>query len=324
MEPSNLPPQLLDVFRESVQLGARAVTVSADGTPTLRILLEPEPELIAGLRVFLAHATKDREWADRIHDLLQGIGFKVSYLRIGLDSVPSQTLSEAEISRRLEDAIDEADYLCMLFTENSKDRDWVRFEFRIAARLIGRVLLLHDSTVCGIEDFRVPQFERAALLTVKHQVLTFDETKPDMAQWIARFLINDPDEGVTDGRARPLTIRERNLKKENFLRRWIRVRLDEIPKYRERHVVDILPFLWSEVGVREGNVRGVFQYFVAKHGRLNLEVQAALRKIEVSLVCCPVEGSLRKWVAQPMLFGLVVWKKHWDEVRERYGNRWLS
>lgn len=319
-----MPPQLLDVLRESLQLGTRAVTVSADGTPALRILLEPEPNAISGLRVFLAHASQDLAWADRIHDLLRGIGFEVSYLRAGTDGAPGQVLTEAEISRRLEEAIEEADYLCMLFTENSKERDWVRFEFRLAARLMGRVLLLHDSTVHGIDDFRVPRFERAALLTVKHQVLAFDETEPDMAQWIGRFLLNDPDEGVTDGRARPLAIRERNLKKENYLRRWIRVRLDEIPEYRERHVVDILPFLWSEIGVREGDVRGAFQYFVAKHGRLNLEVQASLRKIEVSLVVCPVEGGLRKWIDGPLLFGLVVWKKYWDEVREKYGNRWLS
>lgn len=74
-----MPDSLRDVIREAIERGARSFTLSP-GSPTVRIQLEPEREYISQLRVFLAHATADKEWADRVAQKLSDIGFQVTYL----------------------------------------------------------------------------------------------------------------------------------------------------------------------------------------------------------------------------------------------------
>ena len=139
------------VLQESIKLGTRSFTTNLQGLPTLRVHLEPERQSISGLRVFLAHATIDREWADVVHRVLVDVGFDVTYLRAGDSSTSSadRLLPRAKLKQLLGQQIRQADYLCILLSRESAARDWVRFELTYASHLIGRaVVVLAD----GLED----------------------------------------------------------------------------------------------------------------------------------------------------------------------------
>ena len=188
--------KLKTVIDESLKLGARSLTYSRQGPQTLRIHLEPERDHIKNLTVFLAHTTADKDWADTICRDLRDLGFRVIYLPAD-ETVNSQHMkTEEEIQILLSNSIDKADYLCMLFSKNSAAREWVRFEYKLAARLIGRVVMVKDSSVETIDDFQIPRFERQALLTVKYQIVEYSEKDKDFALKLGRVIINDPDGGA--------------------------------------------------------------------------------------------------------------------------------
>lgn len=307
----DLPPKLRQVVHDAMEHGARSFTL-APGSPTVRIHLEPEREHVSHLRVFLAHATLDRDWAARVADEFARIGFQPTYLPVGGVDLGS---SQHQITDSLVARVTEADYLCLLFSQSSASRYWIQLEFAVAARLIGRVLMLRDSSVSTAREFSTPQFAFRALLTTKYQLLDYAEDPTSMLK-AARILINHPDEGVTNGDFRPLSIRERNLKVESLRRKRMRLFLDEVPEYSERHVVDVLPFRWDELEINDGDISKVFNWFVRKHGRLNMAVQVSRGALEASVVTLPAEQAvlLDGWPSD--LCALVLWKSDWDPARD--------
>src|SRR4051794_5142190 len=126
---------LEQVLEESLKLGTSSFTTNFQGLATLRLHLEPERNYIAGLRVFLAHATVDRDWADAVYNMLVEVGFGVTYLRAAEDLPgPSERiLPEPELKRLLAEQIRQVDYLCILLSKRSSTRDWVRFELAYAS-----------------------------------------------------------------------------------------------------------------------------------------------------------------------------------------------
>jgi len=313
------PDSLRTVIREAMERGARSFTY-APGSPTVRIHLEPEREYISHLNVFLAHASADKAWADVVAQKISDIGFQVTYLPAGRVDLGD---SKDEIAGRLVEEVGRADCLCLLFSKNSAAREWVGLEFAAAARAIGRVVMLRHPSVSTISDFDMPRFADRALLTVKYQIFDYDDSDETMMK-VARMLINHPDEGVTNGAFRPLSIRERDLRRESVHRRHARLFLDNIPEYEERHVVDVLPFDWLDLGLNVGDIPGAFNWFVRNHGRLNLAVLAARKKIRVSLVVVPTNDELRLWTEAPAIFALVIWKPEWDpEVDEAINHGFL-
>jgi hypothetical protein len=315
---------LEQVLEESIKLGTRSFTTNFQGYATLRLHLEPEREHISRLRVFLAHATVDREWADAVHDMLIGMGFYVTYLRAGdaLSSSLSPKLPEPELKRLLGEQIRQADYLCILLSKQSATRDWVQFELAYASHLIGRaVVLLAD----GLEDsafMNWPSFAHRAMLTARYTVLSWDPTEDDLALRFGRALINDPEEGVTDGSYRPLVVSERDLRRENRLRQHFRMFLDNVPEYAGRHVIDVLPFSWEACEARAGDVRTVFNWFVQKFGRLNMMVQVARRHFNVAIVQSPTTADIADIISTPTALALVIWVREWSAAQEVPNRVW--
>ena len=297
--------RLSTVLRESIVLGARSYTTNLQGLPTIRIHLEPERASIASLRVFLAHAFADREWADEVNELLTGLGFNVTYLRGG-GALPASSTNE--ISTKLVAAIGEGDYLCLLLSPKSASRDWVRFELQYASRIIGRVTIL-TSPDYDFNEFAWPKFADKAMLTAKYGQLAYDRDDPNMALRLGRALINHPDEGVTDGTYRPLTIRERDLHAENQCTQRIRRQLNEMDEYTSRHVVDVVPFSWERCQAAVGDVPGVIEWLCRNHGRLNMAVQVARANWRVSLIHVPHVAALVLWKDE--------WNPEWDQVPNR-------
>ena len=89
-------------------------------------------------------------------------------------------------------------------------------------------------------------------------------------------------------------------------------------------MVDVLPFSWRELGFEVGDLRSVFNWFVRSHGRMNMLVQAAHRRIEASLINFPTTEELRAWTGEPLIFALVLWKRDWDPARdEKINHGWI-
>jgi len=309
--------RVFNVLRESIELGARSYTTNLQGLPTLRIHLEPERASITSLRVFLAHASTDREWADEVHDLLLGLGFQVTYLRDG-SGLPLS--SPAEISAKLVAAISDGDYLCILLSPKSAGRDWVRFELQYASRVIGRVTVL-TSPGYDFTNFSWPKFADKAMLTTKYGQLEYDRNDPMMAVRLGRALINHPDEGVTDGSYRPLTIRERDLHTENRCRQLVRRKLNEMERYTSRHVVDVVPFAWERCQVDVGDVVGVIEWLCRNYGRLNMAIQVSRAEWRVSLIQVPRDESITSPVIGAYVAALVFWKDEWNPDWDQLPNR---
>jgi len=296
-ELSNNTDKLFAITRQSMLLGTRGISsfVNAYGKPATRFQLEPERPYISQLTVFLCHATVDTAFADLVYSTLTDIGFKVKYLRADDSIKPGEParMSDAQVSQKLESEIEDADYFCMLITERSVKRDWVKYEFRVAAARIGRTILLSN----GLKgDFNAgwEQDNVKSPVYVDWTIVEYNEADPNAGLNLAREIINDPNQGMSDGRDRPLVIRERNLPLENRLKRYLRLVLENLPEYQERRVEDILPFFWENIGVPDGDYRGAFNWFMLKFGMLGREQQVKKNEINVSFMKFPIVEPVRQ------------------------------
>ena len=209
-----------------------------------------------------------------------------------------------------------------MLSSRSANRDWVRFELAYASQLIGRAVILLEKGVDDTGFMKWPSFSNRAMLTARYTVLEYDDQDPEFGLRLARALINDPDEGVTDGSYRPFVIRERSLRRENRLRQFFRGFLENVPEYAHRHVVDVLPFTWEDCGVVIGDVKGVFQWFVRSYGRYNMQVQIGRRQLNASMIQAPVAPVIADLFSTPTALAFVLWTDEWDPEDETPNRVW--
>jgi len=308
-----MPLSVDQVVAESRRLGARSYTISLENDGTARIHLEPEKKWLSKLRVFISYTTADQLWADEVRGHLKRLGFRITYFRS--TERPSRTLTDREIQLRLSRALDQADYVCALLSEASAGRPWVRFEFKIASKLAGRIVLL---TKGDPPAFSFPQFSDR--LTVKWTRLPYINDG-EMPLRLGRALLNDPDEGVTDGRYRPLVVRERNLRRENHFRRLVRLRIERNEAFASKNILAVLPFSMKELGGRSPNIREIAEWFVTRHGRLNLRYQLMESAVKAEVFQIPARDDPKRWSREPTINALIVWKDEWDrEIDQRPNN----
>lgn len=309
----SLPEHLRAVFEESFRLGTRLCTRARNTEQTLRLYLEPEYESIRDLTVFVSYTARDEGWARSVVRQLGVLGFNVEFFPC---IAPEQgQMSERVIEQRLLAALERSDYICMLFSEASRARPWVLYEIEQAARLIGRVVLVRNETVENVSELNIPRFQTDSfsISCVKHTLIHYDSSAPDMALKLARMIINDHDEGVTDGSYRPRVIRERNLKRESLMRRYVREQIGADRRYASRHVTDILPFflddLARDVGLKRGDLRAALAWFAIRHGRLNQALHAepgSINEWEYRWETFPVPKRFASWTDHRSIEGIVV------------------
>lgn len=322
-----IPDRFKKVFEESCRLGTYVVTKAKNSENTLRFYLEPERESIKGLTVFISYATPEEEWASTVAEQLQYIGFTVDYIP---SSSPVQgVLSKQKIEERLLESLNRADYLCMLFSTVSKDRPWVLFEVEEAARQIGRVILLRNDSVSSIIELNIPGFQSDdfSISCVKHTVVYYDAEDPARFIKLARQIINDPDEGVTDGTNRPFVIRERNLKRESVMRRYVRQQVGLIRKYSTRNVIDVIPFfladLQKDIEVNRGEFLNILNWFARNHGRLNqlLHSQSHLAdKWEYEWETFPTPERAHRWTDAESIEAIVIIDPNLTKERKQWSS----
>jgi hypothetical protein len=315
----DIPSHLRAVTLEAFEHGTRSFTLTPD-LRTIRFHLEPERAFISNLTVFVAHATLDRVWADTVASRLAECGFQITYLPVGGKSIGS---NPADTAAALVREVTDADLMCLLLSENSAQREWIALEYAAAARAIGRVMFLRHPSIQAIHQFAKPSFVNKALLTTKYQLLEWRDDAASTTK-LARLLINHPDEGVTNGTFRPLSVRERDLRRESVWLRYARLYLDEIPEYLTRHVVDVVPFSWVGCGVDVGAFPKAFEWLVCNHGRLNMAIQVQRQRWRPSLIAMPLNDILRPLVLESHLFALVLWKPEWNPAEDEVpNNAWV-
>ena len=309
----SVPDQFKEVFKESWRLGSRVFTTAKNTSETLRIYLEPEFDSIRNLTIFISYTTAEEDWASIVARQLSDFGFNIEFFPSIANS--RNELNQRNIEDRLLSALNRSDYLCMLFSNISKIRPWVLFELEHAARLIGRVILLRNESVSSITELTIPAFQTKdfSVNCIKHALLPYNTSDFSMAEKLARIIINDPDEGVTDGSYRPYVIRERNLKRESIMRRYVRKQVGALNKYSSRNVIDIIPFFLTdikkEIEVNRQEYLKVLVWFAHKHGRLNQLLHAinnSESKWEYSWETFLVPKTFSTWTESKSIEAIVV------------------
>ena len=308
----SVPEPLRGVLEEAWYLGARTFTLAKNSADTLRILLEPEYESIRGLNVFVSYTTADEPWATGVVNGLKKTGFEVEFFPGS--GLPQRQMTDETIRAQLTEALSRSDYICMLFSVASKDRPWVLFEIEEAARRIGRVVLVHNDSVAGMSELALPDFrnDSFSINCVKHSLLRYDETDSKMSWKLAQLLINDHDECITNGLYRPYVTRERNLKRESVMRRYVRARVGALDRYAQRNVVDILPIMMEDLapmGIKRGQLLEALGWVAMTQGRLNQAlhfVDSPEDPWEYEWETFPIPSEFRDWTESNSIEALVI------------------
>ncbi len=289
-----------NVIAEAMRKGARAINIGEAGK--IRIFLEPEKEFVSNLKIFISHSSLDKAWAYQVEEELGEVGFQVIVLPMGGED------DDAIVEQKLTNYVEEADYLCMLVTENSLERHWVQYEYKEAIKYMGRVFFLrHESCMRNpLEPTWSPE-DSLTPIHFKHSSMTYPKQAKDRCMLIARELINEPDEGWSDGRACPLSIRERDLRKENRAKHYARRKIALMPKFTDREIPEVIPFFWDQIDCEEGDGGSAINWLVLKQGRIPLETQLFRHEVSVSITSIPLNETMSSYFGRREIQAFLIW-----------------
>jgi hypothetical protein len=83
------------------------------------------------MRLFISYSSKDRAFAEKLHEVLEASGFEVWR---------DKTRLETDWSREIAMALAESDGLCLLWTTQSAESEWVKHEWD-TARALGKSII---------------------------------------------------------------------------------------------------------------------------------------------------------------------------------------
>jgi hypothetical protein len=198
--------------------------------------------------------------------------------------------------QRVGDLIQDADYFCLLTTKEALKRDWIRFEFKEAAALLGRIMFvckdeLPISGYTAVERLNVEPYSHQ--MVIKHTTLCIPEITDRDAEELGVQLINDPHEGWYDGRADVKKLfPRRGLRRQSQLRRAARKSVMMDSKYANQEILDVIPYTESDVDVwPKEDFELVLEQLILDGGRLELEQLIAKKQVEVFLTWYSATGS---------------------------------
>lgn len=247
----------------------------------IRANLSPKTHDVSETKVFISYKSEDWDYARSIREGLVGIGFQA----IIVPPAPPYLADDLEGSRRkLYDLIDDSDYLCLISTHDSLKSDWVSFEFKEAAALMGRVVFVcKDTPISGYEAVNsLGSGDLWRQLFIKHTTLSIPEITEHAIEALGIELINDPHEGWYDGRGTILKrMPNRGLRQQSRMKQCVRkcVLIDH--KYRNELVLDVIPFTWSELDCAPGDIEAALKNLILSSGRLHLEEEFLKDEVDI-------------------------------------------
>jgi hypothetical protein len=247
----------------------------------IRINLSPKTHDISGTKVFISYKTKDWDYAKSISKGLSTLGFQTAIVPPG---PPDPNCDVERIRRKLFDLLQDSDFLCLITTYDSLKSDWVMFEFKEAAALVGRVLFAcPDSPISGYESVdHLGCGDLWRTLFVKHTTVSIPEVTDAAVQNLAVELINDPDEGWYNGRGSvSKRMPKRGLRQQSRMRQYARKCVLVDHKYQNEVVRDVIPFTWGELDCVKGDRLAALKALILDGGRLNLENAFARNEVDI-------------------------------------------
>jgi len=249
---------------------------------------------VSQLKVFISYKTEEWDFASKIYYGLKKNGFQVFIDRYDLNT-RNQQLSKNELRSILTEAISSSDFICFVTSNDSIKSEWISYEFREAAIILGRVFFIcngYKSVVHPGDKFmsKFSFFDFPCLITIKHTTLMFSNPTEKNINTLSVELINDPDEYWSDG---VFFLGSRNyhlsLKQEITRKKFARKMVLNDPQFKGLCVNDVIPFDWEEAGCEVGEVDKARMWVVFDCGRKHLSRGLSEKEVEAKFVSYKTE-----------------------------------
>ncbi len=255
--------------------------------------LSPDNVNVSQLKVFISYKTEEWEFASKIYYGLKKKGFQVFIDRYGLKI--DQHASKKDLQSKLAEAVNDSHFICFITSDNSIKSDWINFEFKQAAATLGRVTFVcnayNEFTHPGdIFASKASLNEFLCSIGIKHTTLTFSNPTEENINSLVVEMINDPDEYWADGVFFTGLLYDKfDLKREITRKKAARKTALYDPQFIGRHINDVIPFDWGEVGCEPGEVNKALMWIIFDCGRKHLSKGIADKIVEAKYVSYQTE-----------------------------------
>lgn len=248
---------------------------------------------VSQLRIFISYKTEEWDFASKIYLGLKKIGFQVFIDRYDLKI--DQHLTKNDLQSKLAEAVSGSDFICFITSDHSIKSEWISYEFKEAALILGRVIFVCNgyNSVSHPGDAFISKFslnEFPCAITIKHTTLMFSDPTEQNINSLAVEMINDPDEYWVDGvfftgsRNYHLDLK-REIKRKKLARKMV---LND-PKFKGWRVNDVIPFDWDEAGCEPGEVDKARMWIIFDCGRKHLSRGITEKKVEAKFVSYKID-----------------------------------
>lgn len=248
---------------------------------------------VSQLKIFISYKTEEWDFASKIYHGLKNIGFQVFIDRYALKI--DQYLTKNDLQSKLAEAISGSDFICFITSDHSIKSEWISYEFRKAALILGRVTFVCN----GYNNFTHPgdtfmsKFspnDFPCAITIKHTTLMFSDPTEQHIHNLIVEMINDPDEYWADGVffSGPQNY-HLDLKKEITRKKLARKMVLNDPQFKGWRVNDVIPFDWDEAGCEPGEVDKARMWIIFDCGRKHLSRGIAEKQVEARFVSYKTE-----------------------------------
>lgn len=214
----------------------------------VKFKIDPQSHDTNEMNVFISYRTCDWDSARTISNAFKERGFNVLLFE-PLDSVVKKP--EEDVRSMLRESLQKADYICIVNTFDSMSSEWIAFEFTVASRTLGRVILINTgAVVSGYETVeKLNEIGRHFMMNslyVKHTTVQLEDFKKNNIDLLIKEMMNDPDWGWFDSEnkyAFETFLPSRGLKSFSDLKKEARKLVLEDPQFKDHYIFEIIPFL---------------------------------------------------------------------------------
>lgn len=218
--------------------------------------------------VFVSYRAVQLDEAKSLRQALETLRFRVTlidqddYFPVG---------SEDELVVALRGLSNEANAVCVVLSREALESRWVRVEISEAARVLGRVLFVHDGSLRMPDSgyrFEDPAPSGVAVgLVIKHTTLGMARWDAEALDQLGAEIVTDPEEGWFDSEI-PASWLARDVRAESEMVKYARRCLMADPRVAGWTIRDVMAFPQGSAPVE--SPEEMFQWYAAIRGRPSL------------------------------------------------------
>jgi hypothetical protein len=262
---------------------------------TIKGKYSPDNVNVSKLKVFISYKTEEWAFASQIYEILKSMGFKVFIAK--LETGLRKLIPKNHLQSMLSKEVNESDYICIITSDKSIKSEWIQFEFKEAAEVIGRIVFVCNnyqgiSHPGDIFMSNISPGEFSSLITIKHTTLMFSDVTKENVKTLAIEMMNDPDEFWANGIFfSGLQLDICDLKKESMRKKYARKMVLNDPQFIGIRILDVIPFDWEEAECNQGEVEKARMWIVFDFGRKNLAKGISDGNVEARYVSYTKKGN---------------------------------